>query len=873
MWRLYRWALYLLPPGFRRAYGGELAEQARTRLDETRTTRGQVVVALGLVADLARAVVREWWDEMVQESRTGMGGGMGTDLRWAMRSVARTPGFAAAVVATLALGIGTTTVALGLVDAYLLRSLPFPEGDRLMSLWPEENWSRQMIDLSADGLPSLEGVAGAGGLMLVLQEGGEPEEVFASWATTNLMDVLGVHPAIGRGFEPGDATPGAEAVTILSHHVWTERFGADPDILGRGVALGGEGHQTRTVVGVMPEGYQPLQGAGVDVWIPVVVDRADGEYSGSYFMEAVGRLGPSAGPDDVSRDLQAWTRRVGEVDPEWFTEDRLRRASTLPLARERTLDRRTPVLVALWAALLVLLVACANVANLMVARTTGRERELSVRAALGAGRLRSARTVLVEVGVLAGAGALGGLILAVALRASLERWFPAALPAWGMDVDPRWGLAVAALAVLAAVVAGTLPALQAARRDPARAMAGGRGSSGRHRLHRVQEVLSATQLAMATAGIASVGLLGRSLLEIASVDPGFETSNGVVFRVTAPPAAYPEDADVVRFFRDARQALAGVPGVEGVGFGSRLPLAGGDSRITVTPDGLELVEGEPHPVAWHRLVTPGYLEAMGVQLVEGRIPSEADDRDDVPELVVINQAAARAFWPDESAVGKRFYGPGRVVWVTVAGVVADVRENGQTRAVMPGLYIPHRDWPWRTLYAVVRARQDAMALMPELKQAVWSVASGVPISRVETLQHVAERGLRPTRTLAILAALAGGVTLLLGALGIYAVINHAVARKLRELGVRSALGADRGRLLRGELGNATRIVAVGLGAGLILAWLVGRALQGTLYGVGALDLPSLAGAVLLLAAVAYAAAFFPARRASTIDPARVIREE
>jgi predicted permease len=557
----------------------------------------------------------------------------------------------------------------------------------------------------------------------------------------------------------------------------------------------------------------------------------------------------------------------------WFDEERVRHASAPSLARERTGDRRTPVLVALGSALMVLLVACANVANLVVARTTGRERELSVRAALGAGRLRSARTVLVEVVVLAIGGAAVGLALAFAMKTALERWFPSALPDWGLTVHAGWGAALAGLAVFSALAAGAVPALQASRRDPARAMAGGRGSVGRRRLTRVQEVLSASQIALATAGVAAVGLLGRSLVEIQNVDTGFRTPNGVVFRATAPPAAYPQDEDVARFFREARAALARVPGVEGVGFGSRLPMAGGDSRITVTPEGWDFAEDEAHPVAWHRLVTPGYLEAMGARLLEGRIPTEEDDREGLPELVVINRAAAQAFWPDASAVGKRFHGPGGTVWVTVAGVVEDVRENGQTRAVLPGLYIPHRDWPWRTMYAVVRARGEPMALVPELKQAVWSVAAGVPISRVETLERVADRGLRPTRTLAILAAVAGGVTLLLGALGIYAVISHAVARRLRELGVRSALGADRGRLLRGELGGATRIVVAGLGTGLVLAWLVGRALEGALYGIAALDPPSLAGALLLLAGVAYLAALLPARRASAVDPARVMREE
>jgi predicted permease len=871
MW-LYRLALLLLPPSFRRAYGPELADQARTRLAEARSHGRRVGEASRLAGDLAGTIVREWWDELVQAIRL-VSGGLGPDLRWAFRSVARTPGFTVAVVCTLGLGIGVTTVAFGLVESWLLRSLPYPDGERLMAVWPSENWSREMIDLARDGFPSMEGVAGVGGLTLVLQEGAEPEELFASHVTTNLLDILGVRPALGRGFVASDGQPGAEPVVILAHRLWAERFGADPGVLGRAVALGGDGHRTRTVIGIMPEGHVPLQGTGVDAWVPVVIDRASSTYGDSYFMSGVGRLGPGSRPDDAVRDVRAWSARLGEVRPEWFDESRLRGASALSLALERTSDRRTGLLVAFGAALLVLLVACANVANLVVARTTARERELSVRAALGAGRLRSARTVLAETVVLALAGSALGFVLAVALRGALERLFPAALPDWGMRVAPTWAAAAAGLGMFAAVAAGFIPAVQAAGGDPARALSGGRGSAGRRRVTRIQELLSATQLAMATAGIAAVGLLGRSLIEIAGIDPGFEGGSAVVFRVTAPVTAYPEDADVARFFREAREALAGTPGVESVGFGSRLPLAGGESRISVEPEGHEFAEGQSRPVAWHRLVTPGYLEALGVRLLDGRFPAAREDGDGMPQLVVVNRAAAETYWPGESAIGKRFRGPGNTTWLTVAGVVADVKENGQTQPVLPGLYIPHRDWPWRTMHAVVRTKSDAMALVPALKQSLWSVAGGVPVSRVEPLDRVIDRGLRPTQVLAVLAALAGGVTLLLGAFGIYAVISHAVARRMRELGVRSALGADRGQLLRGELAGATRIVTVGLGAGLLLALLAGSALRGALFGVGALDIPSLAATVLLLAAVAYTAAFFPARRASVVSPARVIREE
>lgn len=870
MSRLYALALHLLPPSFRRAYGPALREAARAEWKGARGAWEHGVVASRLGWDLAQTMVREWWDV---RPGTGSGSAMRMDLWWAARVVTRSPGYSLTVVLTLGLGIGTSTVALGLVDTYLLRALPFPDGDRLVAVWPQENWSREMVDMSRDRFPSLQGIAGMGGTLLVLQEGGEPEEVFASRATTNFQDVLGVRPARGRGFVTGDGEAGAEAVAILSHRVWADRFGSDPELVGRSIALGGEGQLRRTVIGVMPHDYVPLQGRSVDVWIPVTVDRARSEYSESFFMEAVGRLAPGASVDDAGRDLTAFAQHARETKPEWFTETRLRGATATPLAQARHADRRTPLFAALGAALLVLLVACANVANLVVARTIGRERELSVRAALGAGRSRNAQTVLIEVALLSGAGGAVGTAMTWALVRGLNQWVPDTLPPGGLALDARWIGAAVALAAMATVAAGLVPALHAARRDPARALGNARGASGTLRLNRIQRVLAAAQLAMATAGIAVMALLGRSLLELGRVDPGFEMGAGFAFRVTAPPSEYPNDEDVVRFFRDARRAVAEVPGVREVGFASRLPLARSTSQITVQPEGMVFQEGDPRPTAWHRLVTPGYLEALGVRLLDGRIPDATDDVDGAPELVVINRTAAERFWPGEQAIGKRFYGPGQVVWATVSGVVQDIRESGQSAPVLPALYLPHRDWPWRTLSGLVRTDADPLTLVSEVKRAVWSVSSGVPVSRVETLDRIVDRGLLLTRTLAALAGIAGGVTLLLGALGIYGVVSHAVARRLRELGVRAALGADRGRLLRGELAGATRIVVAGLGAGLLMSWLLGYGLRGVLYGVPALDLPSFAVATALLTSVAYMAAYLPARRASSVDPVRIIREE
>lgn len=869
---LYGLGMRLLPREFRRRYGAALMEEAQASMEEHPTRWSRMRRGVGLAVDLTAAVGREWWD-LLLVALEGAGRGVVTDARLAIRALRRSPGYALAIIGTLGFGIGASTAAFGLADAYLLRSLPYPEPERLMVLWPEQNWSRSMVDMARAGLPSLEELGGVGGATLVLAEGGEPEELFVSTITSNVHHIVGVAPALGRGFLPDDAAPGAEAVAILSHALWAERFGSDPSVLGMAVALGGEGHLTRTVVGIMPAGYLPVQGAGVDAWIPVTMDRAAADWSDSYFMRSIARLRPGAQPQRAATETRAWAERVREAEPGWFSEEDVARATAVTLAAERTASRRMPLTVALAAALLVLLVACANVANLVVARTTGRERELSVRAALGAGRVRTARVVVSEVLLLAGLGGLGGLGVAAALVRLIERRVPKALPDWGLSFDARWIGAAVLLAGIAAVAAGAVPALQAARRDPARSLSGSHGGTAGVSTSRFQRLLSASQLALATAGVAAMALLGRSLNALAAVDVGFEPEGAVTFRITAPPAAYPEDGDVTRFFREVRSALTDVPGVESVGLVSRLPLSGGDSRTTVLPEGWERQEGVPLPDAWHRLITPGYLEALGTRLVEGRLPGPEDDRDDAPELVVLNRTAADRFWPGESAVGKRLSGPGGATWLTVAGVIDDVRERGQQGVMLPALYIPHRDWPWRTMYGVVRAHGEPMGLVPALKDAIWSVSAGVPVSRVQALDRIVSGGLLLPRILTTLAAIAGSVTLLLGALGVYGVVSHAVARRRRELGVRAALGADRNRLLRGELHQATGIVVSGLVAGLALAWATGRGLASVVSGVESIDIPAFAGALGLLGVVAYCAAWLPARSAARVDPVRIIRED
>jgi predicted permease len=872
---LYRWLLRLvLPPAFRREWGDAMADEARAILAEARTLgmAGRVRARLRLVGDVLRAAAREWGATVANHGRGGGMTGWLADLRIGARGLARARAYALAGMGTLGVAVGVNAVVLALVDVVLLRPLPYRDADGLVALWTQENWSRAMVESARAELRTLADVAGYGGLLLTLAEGDEPVEVFAAHVTSNLHEVLGVAPALGRSFAPDDAAPGAEPVTVLSHDLWVERFGADPGVAGRSIRLGGEGAVRRTVVGVMPAGYVPLNGSGVDVWVPVTVDPAASEFGESYFMQAVGRRRSEASHEEVLADVRRWAAvTVAAANPGWFSPEEAARADVVDLARALTADRRPALLLALSGVLLVLLVACANVANLALARTASRERELSLRTALGAARRRTMRLVLTETLLLGLGGAVAGLVLALALRGVLLRLMPDGLPPEGLALSARVVVATLAVGLGAALLAGLAPALSAGRRDPARALSGARGAVHDRGALRLQNALVAVQLGLATVLVASAGLLSRSLDALSRADPGFQADGAITFRLTAPPDAYPADADVVRFFQEARAALADAPGVEAVGFGSRLPMGGGMSRVSLTLEGVDLPEGAEAPTADHRLVTPGYLEALGVRLRAGRWIASDDDRAGATVAGLVNRTAAERLWPGEDPLGKRFMGPGGVPWLHVVGVIEDVREAGVDRAVHPALYLLHRDWPWRSMRAVVRTRGEPD--VERLKAAVWSVSPGVPVSQVRTLGAVVAQSHARVRLLGTLAAVLGGVALVLGMVGVYGVVAYAAGRRRSEFGVRAALGAGRGTIERDELLRAGRVVAAGVLLGLPGVWLAGRGLGSTLFGVSALA-PSVVVPVLgALAAVGLLAAWLPVRRASRVDPVEALRGE
>ncbi|MEQ9568571.1 MAG: ADOP family duplicated permease [Longimicrobiales bacterium] len=876
--RLYRALLALvLPPSFRREWGAPMEHDARLQWAEARGSGRRVRVGWGLLVDAVRTGVDEWRRAARAGRGTdgrrggGMVGGLGTDLRAALRALRRSPGFTGSVVLTLGLGIGALALVFTLIDAFLLRTLPYPEPDRLVAVWPQNHWSRAMVASARQELEGLSAVAGATSEVLVLDEGGEPVEIVGGQATVGYLDMLGARVAEGRLFTPDDEAPGAEPVTVLSHALWAGRFGSDPGVVGRVISLGGEDASRRRVVGVLPPGFTSPVARGAEAWIPVVLDPAGEGWESSFFMIGMGRLAEGASLAVVDAQVKAWAEALQREAGGVFSAEEVAVAGVRRLRDEIGRERRTPLWIAFGAASLVLLVACANVASLVLARTSGRATELSIRAALGSGRLRAARGVVVETLVLgAGGGLLGAALAALGVRlVAANGVFE------GLDVGvpgPRVMAVVLGATALAALLAGAIPAWGAAGRDPARRLTASRGASGDRRLHRIQGLLAAAQLALALVGVTAAGLLGRSLLALAEVDPGFEADGLVTFRMTVPPSTHPGPGDVLRFHLEVRDALAATPGVMSAGLVNRLPMGRGTSRITVFPEGFQPPESGELPEVTHRLVTGGYLETLGARVIEGRLPGSDEERAEGVLRGVVNRAAAERFWPDGSAIGQRFLGPGGVVWMEIVAVVDDVRELGVGRpAEDPAAYIPVRDWPWRTMHAVVRTRAglDGEAL----EAAVWSVAPGVPVNDLRPLSEIVAETTRPARLLALLALVVSAVTLALGAVGVYGVASYAASRRRREYGVRAALGAGRRRLLGGELRRAGRTVAVGVSVGLAGAWAAGRALDAVLFGVSPGDPLVLGFAGLTLAVVGLAAAWLPARRAAGADPVDALRAE
>jgi len=798
------------------------------------------------------------------------------DLRYGFRMLARNPGFTAVAVLTLALGIGANTAIFSVVNAVLFQPLDYEEPDRLYLLWTTNpGWARPESASLPDFLDwreqnqVFEDLAAISRRSLNLTGDGEPERLIGSYVSSSFFSLLRVQPSAGRGFLPGEDAPGAEHVAVLGYGLWQRRFGADPSLVGKTISLNGNDH---TVVGIAPEDFQLFQ--GTDLWLPLALDASQPQFGRrSDFLRVLGRLKPDVREDRAQAEMTTIAKRLEQEYPQTNTNIGV---VLVPLHEHFVGNVRPALLVLLGAAGFVLLIACANVANLLLARAASREKEVAIRAALGASRFRLVRQLLTESVLLALLGGSGGLLLAMWGTDGLVRLSPAGLPRLNEIAVNEWVLGFTLLvSVIAGVLFGLVPALHASRLEMHESLKeGGRGSADQGGRRRLRSVLVVSEVALALMLLIGAGLMITSVYRLQQVSPGFNTENLLVGRVNLPAAKYSNPSEILGFSEQLIERLEGMPGIRAVTTTDDYPLSSGSYLSFV-------VEGRPAPPPSQVVdaivisVTPGYHRALGILLVRGRAFTRQDGPGD-RLVVVINQAMAKKHFPSEDPIGQRlaYDGPdGQPNWREIVGVVADVRHEGLDQDAYPEFHMPFSQKPSRGMTVLVRTESDPSALVGAVRGAVQAIDPNQPVYAVRTMDTILSRSVAQQRFTMVLLGMFATVALVLAAIGIYGVISYSVSRRTHEIGIRMALGAQPRDIFRLVVGQGMVLTLIGVGVGLAGAFALTRFLESLLFGVSATDPATFAGVALLLAAVALLACYLPARRATKVDPLVALRYE
>jgi predicted permease len=810
------------------------------------------------------------------------------ELKYALRSRLRAPGFSATAVLTLALGIGAATAVFSVANGVLLRPLPYADPDEVVTVWaswdnfPDKTWlsvpeyqllhqeSRTLVDLALYGTSTTSFTSVEA-----------PEQVGSAVVTPNLFELLGVAPVTGRTFGWGEARDGTPGV-VLAHDLWERRYGGDPAIVGRDVELNGA---MTPVLGVLPEGFAlPVDFAAsavAEVYYPYWVDlespAPDLGGGGSHGSYGVARLREGATVEAVRADFErvmAQVEPVGLYSPE-------RRFTLRVYSAEADIvgSARATLLVLLGAVGLVLLIACGNVANLLLARSETRAGEVAVRTALGAGHWRIVRQLLTESAVVAvAAGVLGFALAAVGVDALLAI-DPEAVPrATSVRMDGAVAAFTMAVSLLTVLVFGAVPALRVARSGlGARLRRGGRGGLQGAPSDRVQRLLVASQMAMAVILLAGSGLMMRSFVGLLRIDPGFEGGDVLTLRLAASAGRYADAPAVARFYEELLERVRRVPGVTSAGAARLLPLASTMGDSFFRPVGYEPAPNEGTQGDW-QWATPGYLETMGIPLVEGRSFDERDRRDAQP-VVMVNEALARRYWGDESALGRAVLASGAADTAIVVGVVGNLRHNGITGEVKGRYYVPHAQvhpqmmGTMRGMTLTVGTEGDPRRLLEAVRAEVRALDPSMPVSQVQTLDEVLSTSLAQPRFGVVLLGAFAALALGLAVIGIYGVLAYSVSRRTGEIGIRMALGARRGQVVGLVVRQGFVAALAGVALGIVLAWLLADLLAGLLYGVTPQDPTTFAAVPALLLLVSLIACWLPAVRATRVRPATALRHE
>ena len=807
----------------------------------------------------------EWWESAFQ------------DLRIALRGLRRTPGFTALVVATLALGVGATTAIFSVVNPILFAPMPFPHADRVMTVWEsDQSGSRDLVgfatykDVEA-AVPALQYAAAMSYATGTLTGMGEPEALVGQNVSYPFFNALGVHPAIGRAFTEAEDKPGAPRVVVLSNGLWRRRFGSDSSIVGRPIVLNGIDF---TVVGIMPADFASVLQPDAQFWAPLRYDvTLPYACRTCHHLRVVARLRPGAAQSEAARQLAVLAANLRRRYPTEYS------AGSMAVVSLRTVvtgDVRPVLTTVLAGVLFVLLIASVNVTNLLLARAMQRRGEFAVRRAMGAGTARLVRQFAAESLLLSLVGGALGIAAAVAGVRALVAASPPGLPLLDRIAvnGPVLGFALG-LIVLVGFACGVVPALHASRTEIQDDIRSG-GRRATRGSHRTRSVLVISEVALALVLLVGSGLLLRSLGRLFAVAPGFDPANVVTLQIQASNKAYPSKAAAGQYFARVLDAARAVPGVEAAGLTSQLPLSGDFDKYGVHSERHPSANPEQDPSAFRYAVTPGYLEAMRIPIVRGR-RFTPQDRDSLPPVALIDETFAAKNWPAEDPIGQRVRlgavnsGP----WYTVVGIVKDVKQRDLSAPPSSAIYVPESQWTFTDLQMtlVVRTRVSAAATAGALRRAVWAIDRDQAISRVATMDQLIAQTAAQRHFVLTLFELFALVALVLAAAGVYGVLSGSVTERMREMGVRAALGATGGDLVRLVVRQGLWLTTIGAAAGLVVAGGLSRLIAGLLFQTSRVDPATYAATTAVLVFVALVACAVPARRAARVDPMETLRAD
>ena len=792
------------------------------------------------------------------------------DLRYGARVLAKRPGFTAVAVLTLALGIGANSAIFSVVNAVLLRPLPFNEPERLIRLWETfypSGWGSVSVPNLKDWREQNDVFSGLVAFQtssFVLQSAVYPERVSAANVSADFFEVLGVPTQSGRGFFEGEDQPGRQHIVVLSDQLWKRNFGAAPGIIGQSLSLSGEKY---TVVGVIPPGFR-YPSRLTELWVPLV-PQANQTNRGTHWLQVLGRLKPGVTIDQAREQMITIAARLEQQYPD---EQARRSVRLLPLQEETVRNVRPALLLMLGAVAFVLLIACTNVANLLLARTSGRGREIAIRSALGAGRGTLIRQFLTESVLLSALGGALGLVLAkwgldilVALAAS-------SLPrAHEVGLDGKVLGFTLLLSMVTGVVFGLAPAIQASKTDVQQALKEGGSAGGGYGRNWLRSLLVVTEITAALVLLVGAGLLIRSFARLQDTDAGLRPENVLTLSLALPPAKYDTPQKVSTFYQQLLARVSELPGVQACGAINMLPLQQWGTNGPIE------IEGEgPHPagqapLAEYRAASPDYFRVLGIRLIAGRFFNE-QDRESAAIAIIINQTLADRHFPNQDPIGKRLKA-GSPDWVTIVGIVGDVKQSGLTQPARAELFWCSMQAPITGMSLVVRAASEPTALTSAVRGEVQALDRDLPIHNVKTMGTVIAESVADQRLNMLLLGIFAGVALILSVIGIYSVMSYTTTQSTREIGIRMALGAQPMDVLKLIIGHGAMLSLIGVALGLTVAFGLTRLMVSLLYGVTATDPLTFASVPVVLIAVSLVACYLPARRAIKIDPMVALRYE